>query len=147
MFSVCLKTGVAVHVPLVSLSFLRKKQNPTKPQGPKKTVQAFFFSVFVIVKSSDWTRSRRKAGKTWEWRGGKCPRWVLLRLPLSFLARKSRYQGTKGEKCKTKPERWDRKTGKQKTNPPKVERLVIQRANWGTGQRKCPCARPPAVRV
>lgn len=69
MFSVCLKTGVAVHVPLVSLSFLRKKQNPTKPQGPKKTVQAFFFSVFVIVKSSDWTRSRRKAGKTWEWRG------------------------------------------------------------------------------
>lgn len=63
-----------------------------------------------------------------------------------FLARKSRYQGTKGEKCKTKPERRDRKTGKQKMNPPKVERLVIQRANWGTGQRKCPCARPPARR-
>lgn len=51
----------AVHVPL-NKSYVFSRENKTKPQGLRK-MSRLFFSVFVIVKSSDWTRSRRKGRK------------------------------------------------------------------------------------
>lgn len=65
-----------------------------------------------------------------------------------FLARKSRYQGTKGEKCKTKPERWDRKTGKQKNEPPqsrKVGDTESQLGHWAKEVPVCPPARRQSI--
>lgn len=128
--------GVAAHSPLAKSKF---------PQGEKKITGAlekcpgiFFFSVFVIIKSSDGIRSRRKGRGDSGLGEGKCPRWAL-HLPLFWQGNQGEMgnQGNlRGEKCKTKPEKWDRRTRKQKKNEsPKVERLVMQRANWGAGQR------------
>ena len=52
----------------------------------------------------------------------------------SFLARKSRK--FKGRKVQNQARKMGQKNKKTKKNEsPKVERLVMQRANWGAGQR------------
>lgn len=48
------------------------------------------------------------------------------------------------EKCKTKPEKWGKNGKQNETKNPKVERLVMQRASRGAGQRMRLCV--PACR-
>lgn len=102
-----------------------------------------FFSVFVIVKSSDWTRSRRKGRKDMGMEG-EASLMALLHLPFLFLARKSRYQGTKGRKVQNEARKMGQKNKKTKKSP-KVERLVTesQVGCWAKEVTEC----PPALRV
>lgn len=69
MFSECLKTGVAVHIPLISLvclfKFSGRGGRGGNPQGSKKNVQDFCRTL-VIVKSSELTRTGREGGREGE---------------------------------------------------------------------------------
>lgn len=145
IFSVCLKTGFVVHSPLVSFKFSQKKNH----KGLGKTSRLFFFSVYLQLlnplKGSD---PGGKAGKTWGWRGSvRDGLFIFL-----FLARKSRYWKFKGRKVQNQARKMGQKNKKTKNKSPKVERLVMQSANWGVGQRKwrvptCPPACPPTIRA
>lgn len=62
-----------------------------------------------------------------------------------FLARKSRYQGTK-RKVQNEARKMGQKNNKTKKKSPKVERLVTQRVKWGCWAREVTEC-PPALRV
>lgn len=135
--------GVAAHSPLAKSKF---------PQGEKKITGAlekcpgiFFFSVFVIIKSSDGIRSRRKGRGDSGLGEGKCPRWAL-HLPLFWQGNQGEMgnQGNlRGEKCKTKPEKWDRRTRKQKKRIPKGRKVSDAESQLGRWAEGLTCARLP----
>lgn len=95
----CLKTGVAVHIPLISLclSFLGKKIH----KGLRKMFR-HFCRTLVIVQSSELTRTRREEGRKREWRGRRS-------LMGCFLATRSRYQGPKGRKVHNQARKMEKK--------------------------------------
>lgn len=115
----------------------KTKQNH---KGLRK-MSRLFFSVSVIVKSSDWTRSRRK-GRTDMGRKGSVLDGLLFMFLFFFWQGNQGTRVLRGEKCKTKPERWDRKTTEQ---TPKVERWVTrsQVGCWTKEVTEC----PPALRL
>lgn len=136
--------GVAAHSPLAKSKF---------PQGEKKNHRGlgkmsrhfFFFSVFVIIKSSDGIRSRRKGRGDSGLGEGKCPRWAL-HLPLFWQGNQGEMgnQGNlRGEKCKTKPEKWDRRTRKQKKRIPKGRKVSDAESQLGRWAEGLTCARLP----
>lgn len=102
----------------------KTKQNH---KGLRK-MSRLFFSVFVIVKSSDWTRSRRKGRKDMGMEG-EASLMALLHLPFLFLARKSRYQGTKGRKVQNEARKMGQKNKKTKKIP--QSRKVSDRESSG----------------
>lgn len=96
-------------------SFSKSKFSQKKIHKGLGKMSRHFFSVFAIVKSSEGIRSRKKSREDMGTEGSvRDGLFIFL-----FLARKSRYWKFKGEKCKTKPEKWDRRTRKQKMNPPR----------------------------
>lgn len=102
--------GVAAHSPLASLNFLRGGKNH---RGLGKMSRHFFFSVFVIIKSSDGIRSRRKGRGDVGAGGGQVS--TMGSSSSSFLARKSRGNGKfKGRKVQNQARKMGQKNKKTK---------------------------------
>lgn len=136
IFSVCLKTGFVVHSPLVSFKFSQKK----KSQGPRKNVQAFFFSVYLQLlnplKGSD---PGGKAGKTWGRRGSvRDGLFIFL-----FLARKSRYWKFKGRKVQNQARKMGQKNKENKKQIPQGRKVSDAERQLGCWAKEVTCAHLP----
>lgn len=108
----------------------------------------------MIVKASDWTRSRRKGREDMGMAWGSTLDGLFFVFLFLFWQGHQDIRVLRGDKCKTKPERWDKKQEKKtKTNTKntqisqsrKVGDTENQLGRWAKEVTVCPPACPLSV--